>query len=452
MHNKFLNLLVLASVICVPAANAAPMATFSALQSPVWLQQNNVKTELGPDDILNIGDNITTGGTGRAEIQLGASAVLRLDSNSEITFRAGNKTAVTGSDFYSELVVHHGRVCIDYAVQSSNEEKLKVNLGNAMFVAIHFQGDVCVLRLEDLSAIKLRAGSVELTHSVAPDMIILSEAGTEFHIQDNGSYEILFPGGDDLSTLEIEKPFIIEEAIEADAVGDTARTVESPEVVTEELIATDAEIAIQKTVSPYIYTVYLFSTRSQEAALQANQKFQKAGYKTQIYESKDDAGSRYRIVVTGFESRQAAQDFSDSAVGRHGVNETWIGKDKPSAIEAAVEGGNSGEPLENVDSNNPMVEVITSTEPETTGQDTMSAYVYTVYLFSTQSEENAERVNQKFQKAGHDTQIQASTTDSGSRYRVAATGFESRQSAQAFSDSIEGKLGVTGAWIGKESR
>ena len=452
MHNKILNLLVLTGVICVSTANAAPVATFSALNSPVWLQQNGVKIELGPDDILEIGDNIVTGGTGRAEIQFGTSAILRLNSNSGITFRAANETAVTSSEDQPELYVHHGRVCINYAAQSSNQKKFKVNLGHAMFAAIQHQGDICVLRLKDLSAIKLRAGSVELTHSAAPDTIILSETGTEFHIQDNGSYEILFPGGDDLSTLEIEKPFIIEEAIKADAAGDSARIVESPGAVTEESIATESETATQDTVSPYIYTVYLFSTRSREAAHQANQKFQKAGYGTQIYESKDDAGSRYRIVVTGFESRQAAQDFSDSVIGQHGVKETWIGKNKPSVGAAMVEESRSGEPLDNVDNNPSAAEISTATEPEMPGQDTVSAYIYTVYLFSTGDEEVAQQANQKFQKAGYETQIYESKGDAGSRYRIVVTGFESRQAAQEFSDSVIGKLGVTGTWIGKESR
>jgi hypothetical protein len=452
MHNKILNLLVLTGVICVSTANAAPVATFSALNSPVWLQQNGVKIELGPDDILEIGDNIVTGATGRAEIRLGASAILRLYSNSEIAFRTGNETAVTSSDMHPELYVHHGRVCINYAALSSTEEKLKVNLGNAMLAAIHLQGDVCVLRLKDLSAIKLRAGSVELTHSVAPDTIILSETGTEFHIQDNGTYEILFPGGDDLSTLEIEKPFIIEEAIKADVAGDAATIVESPGAVTEESIATEPGTATQATVSPYIYTVYLFSTRSQEAAHQVNQKFHKAGYETQIYENKDDTGSRYRIVVTGFESRQAAQDFSDSVIGHHGVKETWIGRDKPSVGEAMVEESRSGEPLDNVDNNSSAAEISTSTEPEMPAQDTVSAYIYTVYLFSTSDEEAAQQANQKFHKADYETQIYESKGDAGARYRIVVTGFESRQTAQQFSDSVIGKLGVTGTWIGKESR
>ena len=177
-------------------------------------------------------------------------------------------------------------------------------------------------------------------------------------------------------------------------------------------------------MSAYIYTVYLFSTRSEESAEQANRKFQKAGHATQIFASTNDSGSRYRVAVTGFESRQSAQAFSDSIVGKLGVKETWIGRDKPSAVEAVVEEDNSGEPLENVDSNNSTVEVTTATEPEyNRARYGVGLCIYTVYLFSTQSEENAERVNQKFQKAGHDTQIfRKHDRFRFARYRVAATG------------------------------
>jgi cell division septation protein DedD len=94
----------------------------------------------------------------------------------------------------------------------------------------------------------------------------------------------------------------------------------------------------------------------------------------------------------------------------------------------------------------------TAVDTETTTQNKVSDYIYTVYLFSSRSEEAAGQVNQKFQKAGHDTQIFASETSSGSRYRVAVSGFESRQAAKNFSDTVVGTLGVTGTWIGQESR
>jgi RND family efflux transporter MFP subunit len=89
--------------------------------------------------------------------------------------------------------------------------------------------------------------------------------------------------------------------------------------------------------------------------------------------------------------------------------------------------------------------------PEPAGDDA-SAYIYTVYLFSTRSEEVANQVNERFQDQGHPTEILISENDGSVRYRIGVTGFESLQSANGYSASIVGTLGVSKTWIGKDSR
>jgi len=451
MQNKKLILLVLTSIICMFTANASTIATVTALKSPVRLQQDSTKTELRPGSKLKIGDTIETGDTGRAEIQLWVNATLRLNTNSKITIRAGANADITIPDGHPKLYIHHGRACINYVAESTNEKKFVVNLGDRMFVAIHLRGDICVLRRDGLSAVKLRAGSVQVTHSVDPDTLVLSETGTELHVEDNGSYELLFPGAGDSSTLEIEKPFIVE-IVEEDASGDSLDIVVSNNGATEIIPAAETETIGQDVMPGNIYTVYLFSSRSEEVAEQVNQKFQQAGHDTQIYASETDAGQRYRVAITGFVSKHAAKNFSDVIVGKLGVTGTWISKERPPGVEAVMEQAASGEPLDNVGSNNGATEIIPATETEATEKNTVPGNIYTVYLFSSQYKEVAEQVNREFQQAGHDTQIFASETSSGLRYRVAVTGFESRQAAKSFSDSVVGTLGITGTWIGQESR
>ena len=84
--------------------------------------------------------------------------------------------------------------------------------------------------------------------------------------------------------------------------------------------------------------------------------------------------------------------------------------------------------------------------------EALSAYVYTVYLFSTGSFEIADQVNRKFQQAGYDTLIYQRGIGSESRYRIAGPGFESRRAAETFADSMVGKLGISDTWIGRELR
>jgi hypothetical protein len=326
LQKKIPILLVLTGLICISTAHASSIATVTTLKLPVWLQRDNSSTELDRNSVLKIGDNIATGNTGRVELRLWVNATLQLNSNSEITIRGGSETGKANPGRLPELVIHRGRACINYTAQSSGENKFIVNVGNAMFVAIHLRGDICVLRDDGLSAIKLRAGSVQVTHAIDPNTVILSETGTEFHIEDAGSYELLFPGGDESSTLEIEKPFAVETVTKESASGDSVDVIDGNNTGTEELTATEPETSSPDTESADVYTVYLFSSRSEEGAEQVNQKFRKAGYNTQIYKSVAGLEPRYRVAVSGFKSKQAAQNFSDSIVGKLGVTGTWIGQ------------------------------------------------------------------------------------------------------------------------------
>ena len=345
-----------------------------------------------------------------------------------------------------------------------------------MFASIHLEGDICLLRGDGLSAVKLRAGSVQVTHAVDPNMIILSESGTEFHIEDDGSYQLLFPG-DDLSTLEVEKPFVVEEvapaatpATIADSNADTGELTRAEFEATGEdsdpvssLESTDKKDAAsgefkakpaaarQDQASDYIYTVYLFSTREEEAALRVNRKFQQAGHDTRVFESTIGSELYYRVAAPGFGSRQAARSFSDAIVGTLGVTQTWIGREKSVAADT-VTVQDANETVEVVDSDDVAIRETTAAQTGTALQDDVSDYVYTVYLFSTRDEEVAAEVNQKIQQAGHDTRVVESTIGSELYYRVAAPGFESRQAAKNFSDAIVGTLGVTQTWIGKDRR
>jgi len=79
--------------------------------------------------------------------------------------------------------------------------------------------------------------------------------------------------------------------------------------------------------SDQIYTVYLFSTRSEDVAHQVNEKFNNEGYATTIITGENESLTRYRLGVTGFDTLSAAQEFSDSIVGKLEISKTWIGKD-----------------------------------------------------------------------------------------------------------------------------
>ena len=258
-------------------------------------------------------------------MELWKTATLQLNTDSEIEIRAENDIDPGRSQLHPVLYIHQGRACIDYTAQPGGNGQFKLNLGNTMFAAIHRHGEICVLRSGGQNYIKLRAGSVQITHSVDPDMIILSESGSEIHMEDSGSYRLLFPG-DDLSALEIEKPFTLETGGEEVIPTDTHDTNDTSDSEIPGLPETEPGTTAKNEGSTYVYTVYLFSTRDEEVAQQTNQKFLKAGHDTQIIESTDGSTIRYRVAATGFESSQVAKDFANSIVGKLGITDTWIGR------------------------------------------------------------------------------------------------------------------------------
>lgn len=317
MQKILFSFIAIIAISSISTAHASSIATITKLQSPVWVQQNNTKTELGQNSVLKIGDRIITGKSGRVEMLLWASVALQLNANSEITI-----------DIQPELYIRKGRVCIKFVSRPNTENKFKLNIGNTMFAAMQHQGDICVLREDGMSSIVLRSGSVQVTHSVDPDLIVLSEAGTEFRIKDDGSYKLLFPGSDDSLTPEIEFPITVEATIGEDIPSDAPGVDDGKIVASEEVITVGTGLSTQESLSGYKYTVYLFSTRSEEVAEEVNRKLQEAGHDSKIYVSETDSVTRYRIAVPGFKSAQAAQMFSDSVVGKLGIRDTWIGKER----------------------------------------------------------------------------------------------------------------------------
>jgi hypothetical protein len=274
MQKILFHFIALIGITSISSANASSIATITKLHSPVWVQQNNAKTELSQNSVLKTGDRIITGESGRVEMLLWSSVAMQLNANSEITI-----------DIQPELYIQKGSACIKFTSRRDNENKLKLNIGNTMFAAIQNRGDICLLREDGTSSIILRSGSVQVTHSVDPNLIVLSEAGTEFRINDDGSYKLLFPGSVGSLTPKIETSVTVEATIEAESPSDAPGVDDGKIGASEEVTKAETGLTTQEDLSGYIYTVYLFSTRAEDVAEEVNRKFQEAGHDTRIYVS-----------------------------------------------------------------------------------------------------------------------------------------------------------------------
>lgn len=322
MQKTVFSLIALACIHCFAAVNAAPNARVTASQPPVWLQQGNDKTELPGGSDLAPGDQVNTGSGGRVEIQLWSIARLRVYPDSEVRLLESS-AGEPGSA--GKLQVRQGRVCVDFRPEPNTPGRLEVSIGNTIITAIYHHSSICLQRDADMSFVNLHDGSVQVTHAVDPSMIILSKTGTALHIDDSGSYRLLNPDTASL-TIDDEEPFITGQ--------NTALQVPGPVPAIDAMTNTtgtvteDSKAQVDQTSPAYIYTVYLFSTGLEDVANEVNQRFRQAGHRSEIIIVGEEGSRRYRVAVSGFKSRQTAEEFSAAVVGKLGIRDTWIGRDR----------------------------------------------------------------------------------------------------------------------------
>ncbi len=305
---------------------AAIDISISGLKATAWLQRYEAKSELSFDSVPRVGDRLITDDSGRIEVRLGADTILQINSNTEVTIAVDESSSVKGQP---KLQIHKGRACVRYTAVSDIESGLEVVVGDTVFAEINIRGDICLLRRDGMSAVKLRDGNVRIEHAVDRNIVVLSSIGSEYFAEDSGEFRLNSPDVDALANSGIEKLFIVDQPPVEDEAG--AEAVQTSANVSGEA-AGDAsepvdELAETVPGSADIYTVYLFSTRSEDVASNVNQRFRNAGYDSQIREVSAAEEIRYRVAVPGFSSRLAAQKFADSIVGRLGVSDTWIGRD-----------------------------------------------------------------------------------------------------------------------------
>lgn len=316
MPRTLLLLLACAGFACGPA-QADPLGSVGQVRQPVWIQLDDAEAELDPGNDIGFGDRIVAGRDGRAEIELWTGVTLRLYADTEIRLQPAYQQDGDGAEM-AELYLARGRICLETGPPTSSGRNFRLNVAARLLAIIHQSAHLCALRRGDASALGLLGGSVQLDNTIEPGTVILSQAGFEFVIDDDGSYSLL-PASSAARVAGIdEQPFIDTADITADGDADAE--------------SEDAGEAIQAAAgeNTWVYTVYLFSTRSREVADEVNRRLREAGHDTRIIASSGNTAARYRVAVSGFASREAARGFSDSIVGRYGIRDTWIGRDRPS--------------------------------------------------------------------------------------------------------------------------
>lgn len=316
MFRTLLPLIACAGIAC-SAAHADSLGSVSAVRQPVWIKLDDADAELDPGNDIGFGDRIVAGRGGRAEFELWSGVTLRLYADTEIRLQPVYLQNDDGAEM-AELYLERGRICLETGPPTSSGRNFRLNLAARLLATIHQSAHLCALQRGETSALGLLGGSVQLDNSIEPGTVILSQTGFEFVLDDDGSYRLLPASGAERVAGIDEQPFIDSAAI---ATGNLA----------DQPAGAGGAAQVPAEASAWVYTVYLFSTRSREIAEEVNRNLRQAGHDTRIIASSADSPSRYRVAVSGFASREAARSFSDSIVGRFGIGDTWIGRDRPSS-------------------------------------------------------------------------------------------------------------------------
>jgi len=337
MPKTFSRLVASLCIICCTFARAETLGSVSAVSQPVWLQLGEIQSELDRSNDISLDDKIVSGVRGRAEIRLWSDVILRLYPDSEILLRASGDADGQAPELYMQA----GRLCLQSGPPSSTGRNFRLNVASRLLATIQQSAHICVVSRNDSLALSLLAGSVQLNNNIEPAIVILSEPGFELQLADDGSYQLLPPGSGGAIAGIDETPFISEvkrvTAGKADTGGKAEKADEqvaddAPPVAADRLDAV-IDSATSAANDVWIYTVYLFSTRSEETARELNQKLQRAGHDTRIIVNTKGTDTHYRVAVSGFTTRLAAREYSESIVGTHGIRDTWIGRDKPAAAD-----------------------------------------------------------------------------------------------------------------------
>lgn len=321
--------IVLASLLWSLAAPAAPEIVVVAVESPAWTARNGSETALATGDRIEYGYRLLTGDTGKLALQLGPGVNLQIDVDSEIEFIEDADAETAAAETRSAVKIHRGRLCAQFRYRPETAIRFSLQLGKLASAAIRDQGQLCAVLGGDDSRIALVGGSVQITNLVENTLVVLSKPGSDYRFDDSGHFELGMTRTDiAIEVGEVSAP--VTEPLVRDESRDSA--TEKTESTETETTSNDAgalsEPAIDESKPGQIYTVYLFSTRSQTIANEVNRKLRDAGHQTRIIASNSGTTTQYRIAVSGFTSRQAAQDYSAAIVGKYGIEDTWIGRKK----------------------------------------------------------------------------------------------------------------------------
>lgn len=381
-------------MLIIFSARAEFPLTLRSVNGQAQLFSAGKKVPANPRRELHIGDELITEDGGEVEISMGTSGHISVHANSKLAYGAIPGVESVDSE-KSMLELVSGNACVQLDVGRDDGRVLRIK-ANPFFRAQLKRGHVCFERHGADGMVHLVGGTVQIEHKLSGSVLVLSEAGTRYEVFGDGNGNLQLPDYA-LNALrdETSKPTIEHEHLPINDSG-PAQPVAVPE--------------------------------AGEAAKRTS------GERNPVASANENPG----MEQTDEESAGGTAHESDTA------KETAVaGVERPEPIIPAQPETDDApaiaEPVDFPKGSAPGAED-NGLRPTPQGK-------YVVYLFSTQSLDEAEKVNSRLLKAGHDTRVFEAMIDGVQRFRVGLDGFASKTEAKKFSGSVKGKLGITETWI-----
>lgn len=274
--------ILLSLFVSAPVMSEQSIAEIQYLQGQVWVQRGGQQIELQNGAEVYSGDTLSTADTGKLDIKLWSSLMLKLDANSKISIipDTDNKDEQVAAG-KKIIKVEQGASCIE--VDHLLDSTVLLQMGNRVSVNLKKPLEVCLSTDVGESHIQLIKGSVELLQLTNATLIALSQADSEISFFNDGTYQLKSPG-------EVVEPVVL---------------------------------AQQKRD---VFKVYLYSSRSYDSATEVNKRFRNAGHDSKVVQDADDKGSLFRVAVSGFETLSAARAFIENVALNLGVPDAWVAR------------------------------------------------------------------------------------------------------------------------------
>ncbi len=452
------------ALLLTPSAIIASTVKTEVLYKPAWLKRQGQDLPVDQHIDLNKDDRFVTGETGMVDVQLPLGK-LQLQPGTELHVLTHQP-----NQQYLSVALLRGGVCVNVVTSPTEKAEIAVQLYD-FFQAKLQNANVCFEQNEELAALRLRWGSVQLENHIDGGTLFLGEAGSRYQVYANGKTELLsIQGKTQISEADESRLSIAQtnQALALPSTSTTTQAITAADVATTGEVINDKAIPTAVALDESVDTIADTDNNKSLTALVSlpdiEVHFIKPPNKQQLSQAESNA-SRDDTNIAAIpdidtQSGPSAIDVAETDIplaehelGIHPAVES-VAQALP-MIEAVLV---SATEVKTVSETNPAADALSQLASDqaanevaklspTANTDKPTEKQYVVYLYSVQYPKAAKKASQALNDKGYASEVFEVMINGKQRYRIGVPGFTSTAEARTFANDIIGKHGVSEAWV-----